>query len=238
MEDIKKLSGSPEDGWFVINTWGKDEITAKDLANILSVEDLSEIQKIQLAKKREQYEELKPAWFKHAPESATAKWEEYTNTDKLEKLQWIHDNVSYNADSTMNIIKLDKTFCEDISGQNKKFSWELAKELENTNTGWYKLMTDYNNCPSDKKEQTDWYKVINIFSNGNGDTVEGMELFRDMAWCNGRYWTPTAYKKSNWIEVSGVALFRKLDKYDCNSYWLNSSYFYRVCGFKDSMKVA
>ena len=42
-------------------------------------------------------------------------------------------------------------------------------------------MSDYNTCDDDKKEQTDRYKVINIFSNGNGDTVEGMKLFRDMA---------------------------------------------------------
>ena len=157
------------------------------------------------------------------------------NSDSVEKLQWIHDNISYNTDSTINIIKLNKTFCEDISWQNKRFTWKQAQELEKINAWWYKLMSDYNTCDDDKKEQTDWYKLINIFSNGNWDTVEGMKLFRDMAWCNDRYWTATLYKNGNWIEDKGVGLGRRLGKYYCNRGWGYTGYSFRVCGFKDSM---
>jgi hypothetical protein len=63
----------------------------------------------------EKYEALKPAGFEYAPQSAKAKWEELAKTKKVEKLQWIHDNVSYNSDYTINIFALKKTFCEDIS---------------------------------------------------------------------------------------------------------------------------
>jgi len=76
---------------------------------------------------------LKPAGFDHAPQSAKAKWEELTQVKNVEKLQWIHDNVSYNSDHTMNILKLKKTFCEDISGQNSLFTFAEAQKLEKTN---------------------------------------------------------------------------------------------------------
>jgi len=76
---------------------------------------------------------LKPAGFEFAPESAKQKREELKNTDNVEKLQWIHDNVSYNADHTMNILKLEKTFCENISGQDKSFTFAQAQKLEKTN---------------------------------------------------------------------------------------------------------
>jgi hypothetical protein len=44
------------------------------------------------------------------------------------------------------------------------------------------LLSDYNDYDSvEAKEQSDWYKVLNIFSNGKGDTVEAMELFRNIS---------------------------------------------------------
>ncbi|MFA7717962.1 MAG: hypothetical protein WC875_04570 [Candidatus Absconditabacterales bacterium] len=241
MADPNKFSVEDGEQGFTLKVSEKTDITDAELVDILGNERIAGLQKLQLAKKKEQYESLKPAGFDDAPESVKAKWEKYKNTDNLEKLQWIHDNVSYNADHTMNIIKLKKTFCEDISGQNKRFTWEQAQELEKTNAGGYKLMSDYNGCDADKKEQTDRYKVINIFSNGNGDTVEGMVLFKDMAGCNDRYWTTTPYKDENGTEVKGVALIRRLSKDGCNRTWDdagNSGLGLRVCGFKDSMKVA
>lgn len=188
------------------------------------------------ADKVEKYEILKPAGFEHAPQSAKAKWEELAKTKKVEKLQWIYDNVSYNSDHTMNILALKKTFCEDISWQNDTFTFAQAQKLEKTNTWWYKLMTDYNDADSDQeKKQSDWYKLINLFSWNNWDTYAWMEFFRDMAWCNNRYWTATPYKDEKWKIVKGVVRYRKLDKYYCNGYWSITDNNNRVCGFKDSM---
>jgi len=186
--------------------------------------------------KGEQYEQLKPAGFEHAPQSAKQKWKELADSKNVEKLQWIHENVSYNADHTMNILKLKKTFCEDISGQNEYFTFAQAQKLGKTNAWWYKLMTDYNDTDSDqKKMQTDRYKVINIFSWDNGDTYEWMCMFRDMAGCNSRYWTATPYKDEKWKIVKGVVRSRLLYKIYCSRDWYHTNYCYRVCGFKDSM---
>jgi hypothetical protein len=183
-----------------------------------------------------QYKTLQPKWFDYAPLSMKQKRKELKNTDNVEKLQWIHDNVSYNADSTINILKLNKTFCEDISWQNKHFKFKQAQELERNNIWWYKLMTDYHPTDSDQEKiQTDWYKVINVFSDGQWDTVEGMQFFRDMSWCNGRYWTATTYKNDKWKKLKSVARFRTLYKHGCGAGWDGTDYDYRVCGLKDAM---
>jgi len=188
------------------------------------------------ADKMEKYEALKPAGFEYAHQSVKAKWEELAKTKKVEKLQWIHDNVSYNSDYTINIFALKKTFCEDISWQNKRFNFAQAQELEKTNAWWYKLMTDYNDTDSDQeKKQTDWYKLINLFSWNNWDTTEWMEFFRDMTWCNNRYWVATFYKDEKWEIVNGVACKRVLDENYCSRSWSHTYYIYRVCGFKDFM---
>ena len=199
------------------------------------------IQEKKLANKREQYKILKPAWFDDAPESAKKKWEEYKNTDNLEMLQWLHDNVSWNANHTMNILKLNKTFCKDISWTGKIGHWKDAKKLAKSR--WYTLPTDYNDCdPDEVKHDSDWYKMINIFSNGNWDTTQGMELFSDMAWCNdrnNRYWTATAYKYEDW-HVSkdknwyiSTVRCRKLGKGNCERRWSYTYHSRLVCGRKD-----
>jgi hypothetical protein len=147
-------------------------------------------------------------------------------------LQWIQNNVSYNFDWTMNILKLHKTFCEDLSWTEQKCNWEEAKQLAESK--WYALPSDYNDCDSDEvKQGSDWYKVINIFSNGHWDTREGIECFRDIAWCNSRYWTTTPYKDEKWKSVSGVARSRSLSKASCSRCWNYARYSGRVCGFKD-----
>jgi len=198
-----------------------------------SDEILAKLQEKKLEKKKEQYEKLQPVWFEYAPQSAIKKREELKNSDNVEKMKWLQNNVSYNADHTINIIFLKKTFCEDISWQNKSFNFAQAQELEKINAWWYSLMTDYNDCDTDdEKKNSDWYKVIHIFSNGNWDTIEGMKLFRDMTWCNNRYWTATEYKNDKWEKIKGVVRYRDLNKNYCNSYWYNTNYYNRVCGFK------
>ncbi|MCX6822929.1 MAG: hypothetical protein NTX91_02935 [candidate division SR1 bacterium] len=206
-----------------------DEILVRLVERIDSDQLLAKFQELQLTKKREQYEKLQPVGFKDAPTSAKEKWEEYKDTDNLEKLQWIHDNVSYNADHTMNIIKLKKTFCEDVSGIRKRCNWEDAKQLAESKG--YGLGSDYNDGDSQEtKESSDWYRVINLFNNGKGDTVEGMERFRDMAGCNDRYRTATGYTDNN---LKGAARYRKLYKGRCDRYWMNTDIKGRIGGFKD-----
>ena len=219
--------------------WGFLRFTEQQLAELLLKHPKNEnilikMKELQLAERKEQFEKLKPAWFDYAPKSVKERWEEYKNTDNLEKLQWIHDNVSYNSDHTMNILKLKKTFCEDVSWTGQRCGWEEAKQLATSK--WYTLGTDYNNCDSDEvKHDSDWYKVINIFSNGNGDTAEAMELFRDITWCNSRYWTATEYKNDKWEKLEGVFRGRGLGESGCGRDWSSTGYNGRVCGFKDSM---
>jgi hypothetical protein len=88
---------SSKDG-FSLKIGDHIEVTDQELVEILSDEDISRIQELQLVKKREQYEKKKPVGFEYAPESAKKKREEYENTNNLEKLQWIQNNVSYNFD--------------------------------------------------------------------------------------------------------------------------------------------
>ena len=112
MADLdKKFSIESWEQWFTLKISEKTDITDKELVDVLSEQDISRIQKLQLTKKREQYEKLNPTGFEYAPKSAQEKWKALENSDNIEKLQWIYDNVSYNADHTMNIIKLNKTFC-------------------------------------------------------------------------------------------------------------------------------
>jgi len=188
------------------------------------------------ADKVEEYEKLQPVGFEFAPESAKEKREELKNTDNVEKMKWCQDNISYNADHTMNIISLKKTFCEDISWNKESMNFNDAENLA-TNK-WYKLMTDYNDADADAEEikkQSDWYKVINLFSWNKWDTTKWMGFFRDMAWCNDSYWTATKYKNKHWEELEGVVNYRKLSKYGCRRGCYGTNTNNRICGFKDSM---
>jgi len=231
MADPNKFNIESWEQWFTLKISEKKD---KELADVLSGQHISRIQKWKLAKKKEQFEKLRPIGFDDAPDSAKEKWEEYIDTDNLEQLQWMHDNVSWNADHTMNIIKLKKTFCEDVSWIDQKCDWEDAKALAKSK--WYTLPTDYNDSDSDEvKQNSDWYTVINIFSNGNWDTIEGMKLFRDMAWCNNRYWTATEEKNDKWEEFKDFVRSRNLYDIICYRHWMNFYFHARVCGFKDSM---
>ncbi len=207
---------------------GFSSTAKKDIFDELGVKTSAEIE----AEKENKYFSLRPTWFDDAPQSAKQKRKELVKKEDTEKMQWMHDNVSYNGDHTMNIIKLKKTFCEEVSWTGQRCNWKEAKTLAESK--WYELPTDYNECDSQGiKKNSDWYKVINIFSDGEWDTVEGMELFRDLAGCNSRYWTATPYKNEKWKIVSGVARIRILFKDTCCSYWHYTDSYSRVCGFKD-----
>jgi len=244
MADPNKFSIESWEQWFTLKISEKTDITDKELADVLSEQDISRIQKLKLAKKKEQYEKLEPVGFEYAPESARQKRQELSNSDNVEKLQWIHDNVSYNFDRTMNIITLKKTFCGDISWQNKTFNFAQAQELEKINA-WlgYKLITDYNDTDTEQeKKQSDWYNLINVFSDGNWDTTEWMAMFRDMAWCKHQYWTATFYKDENWKEEKNVVRSRELYETSCSrstmdiitwSNYANNSL--AACWLKDSI---
>lgn len=230
LQEVKRIAPNGEIIEQIITT--DTELIETLLAMEYSDNFATNFQKSYLRKKSEQYEKLLPVWFDYAPELAKEKRKELENTNNLEKLQWIHDNVSYNPDHSMNIIKLNKTFCEDVSWTSKAYNWEDAKQLAASK--WYTLGTDYNDCDSDEvKQNSDWYKVINIFSNGNWDTAGGMKFFRDMAWCDSRYWTATKYKNEKWKESSFVTRKRKLSEYGCNRNWDYTNSICRVCGFKN-----
>ncbi|MCX6824892.1 MAG: hypothetical protein NTY80_01590 [candidate division SR1 bacterium] len=216
------------------------ETTRKKLLNAIinmsdSADFIAMLNKEQLNKKQEEYELLKPAGFEHAPKSAKKMREELKDDNDIKELKWLQDNISRNVNHTMNIIQLKKIFCRDISGENKRFTLAQAQELEKTNVGGYRLMTDYNDSDSEEKEkQNDWYQVINVFSNGDGDTYEGISMFRDMSGCIGRYWTATKYKNGKGEENPGIVMGRILDSNSCHRHCLNIEENYRVCGLKDS----
>lgn len=205
--------------------------TKKEILDELGVKTSAEIE----AEEEAKYDALHPTWFDDAPQSAKQKRKELVKKEDTEKMQWMHDNVSYNGDHTMNIIKLNVTFCEDISWTGQNYNWEEAKALAESK--WYTLPSDYNNKDSQKiGRPSDWYKIINLFSNGRWDAVQGMELFRDMAWCNNRYWTWTQYIDNDNC-YGGVARFRLLRKDYCCRSWTETNSNCRVCGLKN-MNIA
>lgn len=211
------------EGWQSIK--GYQPITDRDLAKVLSYKDLSRIKQIKIA-------DLQPTWLSNAPKSVQKKRHKIAansiSTGNLEKLQWISENISYNLDGTMNIINLGITFCEDVTGIGKRCNREDAKtEAESK---WYRLGSDYNDGDSQEvREASDRYRVINCFSGGKWDTVKWMEFFRDMSWCDGRYWTST---KS---EDGKKGRDRELDYHGCKRSLTDPTIEGRVCAFKKMM---
>jgi len=146
------------------------------------------------------YESLKPAGFDYAP-WLKHKWEELTQTNDIKELQWIHDNISYNSDGTINIIKLNITICKDISSKGEKISkWDLRRSIMKRGEDWkeiylvweYKIMTAHDNTHSaEENKNSDWYQVLNIFSWGHWDTEKSRKLFKDISWFNDIYRTAT-----------------------------------------------
>lgn len=192
---------------------------------------LADVQEKKLAKKKEQYKQLQPIWFRYAPKSAQKKRKELETADDLEKIEWLKSIISYNRDHTINILPVHKTFCKDISRKGQEYNWIDAKELAESE--WYELGSDYNDSDSpDVKKSSDWYTVVNVFSNGNWDTVEGRGWFRDMTWCHDRYWTATKYKNEKWEESGDLVCNRILNKFNCMRHYKYINLKNLVCGFK------
>ncbi len=203
-------------------------LTKADIIEIISISGAEK--EIFEGVQERKLEKLKPTWFEYASKRTKQERQEYKDANNLEMLQWLHDNISYNADWTMNIFKLHKTFCEDLSWTGKEYNRKDAKQLAESK--WYTLPTDYNEYDSDKeKQQSDRYRVINLFTNGDRNPMIGIGLFRDMTWCKYRYWTATPYKDEKWKEVSDIILIRTLNHKNRNCDYSRSHK--HVCGFKD-----
>ena len=76
MADLnKKFSIDSWDEWFVVSKWVDNQIQATEeelLNQLVELPDsfLAKLQDKKLANKKEQFEQLKPAWFEHASQKA------------------------------------------------------------------------------------------------------------------------------------------------------------------------
>jgi hypothetical protein len=87
-----------------------------------------------------------PKWFKYAPLSAQAYlWELYI-AEKLSRdnglAKYRRENISYNKDWTINIIKLGKTFCNDITGDSRALTYSEAEKLAKEKRSTHCLLWD------------------------------------------------------------------------------------------------
>ena len=233
MAGLKKLDISTWNEWLVISKWVNHQINVTEnelvdaILNMPSSNDL--LAKIQMEKK-ERYVMFQPEWFHNAPKSAQEKREKLKNT------KWISifdNNISYNTDWTLNIIKLNMTFSEDISWSGDKLYWEEAKEF--VQSKWYRLGSDYGFYDSPEiRKSSDRYKVINEFSDGKWDIEVGREFFRDMAWCDGQYWTDTPYRDQEWVVQEDTVLQRMFDNTICDRFKCDTKKtILYVCGWKN-----
>jgi len=225
----KKFSIDSWDKWFVVSKWVDNQIqaTEEELLNELAGLPDSFFAKLQdrkLAQKKEQYEQLKPAGFKFAPEKAKKYRQDLEDADDVEQMKCLSTILSYNQDNTVGLPTIKETFCADLAwwrSMNRKESMDFAKSK------WYHLLSDWNDCDSEaEKQSTDWYRLENLF----WEYADKWALFCMLGFDNDRYWTGTKYENQE-----GVARYRKLNKHYCNSYWDYTYYYRRVCGFKDSM---
>ena len=236
MTDINKLTIQSWEEWLIISKWADAHVqTTEDelLTAFMEMENwydfFKKFEEEKLRKKFEEYDKLQPAWFEYAPESLKKKREAAKSGDEIELMQWIQNNFSYNVDHTVNILRLNKTFCADITWDNREVSWESAQELEKTNTEWYKLMTDYNDTDTEEeKQQTDWYKLINIFTWNRGDDYVWTRAFGILVWCSDIYWTATKHNESNDHALARWLYYGERMVYETGVKNM-------VCGFKDSI---
>lgn len=227
----------------------KKQLLASFINNLYVDKFLANLQKKKLLKNKEKYEWLKPVWFEYAPESARQYREALEQANDLKQMEHLKNKlwISYNVDWTMNILLLNKTFCEDISWQNKRFNFVQAKKIEKNNVEWYKLMTDYNDNDTEEEiKQSDRYKFMNAFNyhwKNKWDTPQSWSIFRQLTWCNDRYLTNTFCKDEHWIIMPNVIRLRTLHESSHNRIWSNLSFNdvswknlfcnIRVCGIKD-----
>ena len=241
-----KLEIKTRDDWLVISKWVDHQIESTDgelITAILGMQHSDDFLVRLQTKKREQYDRFKPIWFDDAPESAIKKREELKNTDNVEKMEWCRNNISYNADHTMNILSLKKTFCENISWQQKRFTFAEAQELEKSNIWWYEIIDDYRDDHNgdyptrvdteDDKKKTGWYKIVDVFSWNNWDTEDGMRFFRDMSWCDDEYRTLTQCKDKEWNNYGNLVYTRTLSERYCKRSFTTIPSWACVCGWKN-----
>jgi len=216
VEDWKK--------WFIFRVLEKTDITDAELAESLGDDRIAKIQKLQLNKKKEQYEQLKPVGFEHASKKAKKYRQELEDADDVKQMKHLSTILVYNQDNTVGLPTIKETFCADLAwwrSMNQKDSMELA------NSKWYHLLSDWNDYDSGViKQSTDWYKLENLF----WEYADKWALFCMLGFDNDRYWTSTTYENKE-----GVARDRGLNESYRYRSCSDTNNDHRVCGFKDSM---
>ena len=236
MADLnKKFSIDSWDEWFVVSKWVDNQIQATEeelLNQLVELPDsfLAKLQDKKLANKKEQFEQLKPAWFEHASQKAKkyrqeleAKWIQ-GDEKAVKEMEHLSEILAYNSDNTVGLPTINETFCADLAwwkSMNREASMEVAKSK------WYHLLSDWNDNDSEAdKKETDWYRLENLF----WEYANQWALFCMLDFDNDRYWTSTKYENEE-----GVVRYRTLYKTHCFRDWTTTHYNDRVCGFKDSM---
>lgn len=181
------------------------------------------------AEKEARYAALRPEGLDYAPQIT----QEYRkklegnanigNIDALLEMEFFQWKFSYNADGTVNLLKLEwgKTFCADLTGNEWVSNWDAAKELADSK--WYHLLTDYNSSDSEiEKTKTDWYKLEEYF----GEYTNTWAITYMLGCIGTCYWTDATYEK-----LKDVVRIRGLTEI-CYRDWGYKKDNNRVCGFK------
>ena len=230
MADLSNVSLVYWELWFTLKVLEKTEITDIELLALLGDKGIARIKELQLAKKREQYEKLKPVWFEYAyaPERAKKYREALKDRDDVEQMAHLQKILAYNPDWTVNIGgDVNKTFCPDLTWNWTRRNVEDAKELATIKS--CHLMTTRNDWDSDEiKKWTDLYKLIHTFSE---KYIAQWALIAMLGCDIARCWSATPYKDG----TLGPIRIREWGKDYLGNFWVDSAKNYLVCGFKNSM---
>lgn len=172
---------------FQLDVWNVTNITDKQLIEIL-VEAPSaewfvvEFQQKLLEKKREKYDEqFMPDGFEYAPEVAKKYWQKLKKKDDTDKMKILKNELSYNSDGTVNLIKINEVFCSKVL-DNPVSTIDVASEVAEAK--WYKLLNF-------REKNNDWEKIQNVF----GYPLKLKDILK-MLWCDTgfKYWTSELMK--------------------------------------------
>jgi len=208
---------------------GLSLIAKKEILDELQKRTSAEIKAKKEAEQEIKYAALRPVGLTHASqntqdyrkrlEDRVRQWDKEAIKD-MEFFQW---KFSYNMDGTVNLIKLDKTFCPDLRGKFRERNWTDAKEF--TASKSYHLLTDWNDSDKQEdKEKTDWYKLEQYF----GEYAKTWDITYILGCVPDRYWTGTEYEGKE-----GVARIRRLNYNGCCRNWGSTDNYYCICGIKD-----
>lgn len=177
---------------------------------------------------KEQYEALKPVWFRYAPNSAIIYRNKLEDKDDIQQMEHLQQIVSYNEDWTVKLLKLYKTFCADLTWDWTERKREDAKKLTLLKSD-YRLITTSDNLDSERvNTNTDSYEIINTFS----DPYVRQWALLAMLGCNqGWHWTATDYKNESWEHPFAMVL--RWGDQDIQRFWLDKSTNCYICGIKD-----